>query len=210
MAVYFKGDILTRDRRSSESRLLNHRKIWILVFAIGLAALIFLIPIADDSSQTEEPRSKILSVVGDAMAPTLLDGQMVTVGESQELMRFDVVLYRPPQAEERSFLGRIVGLPGEAISVDGGHILIDGEPIDDPIPEQIGYYLEEARIPSDSYFILGDNRNASYDSHHFGPVPSENVLGLVDTRWGPRLPAREAFAGAQVDGSTGMQYLRAP
>jgi signal peptidase I len=96
--------------------------------------------------------------------------------------RGDVVVFQQPDqpigALERDFIKRIIGLPGEVVEVHDGTVFIDGEPLHEPyISEEPGYDCPARVVPEGSYFVLGDNRNNSSDSHSWGPVPKENIIG---------------------------------
>lgn len=118
------------------------------------------------------------------MEPTLESGQFVTIVElTGRAERGDLVLFKPPPPapQERRFLKRVVGLPDETIEMRAGDVYIDGEVIEEPyILEPAAYTLELQTVPTDAYFVLGDNRDNSSDSHTWGALPAQNVVGRVD------------------------------
>jgi signal peptidase I len=125
--------------------------------------------------------TKDVLVKGDAMSPTLADGQFVSVDRGETPRRFDIVVYSFPLDESRSFVGRAIGLPGDIIEVKAGAVWVGGERLEEPyVREAISYTVARTTVPLDQYYILGDNRNDSYDSHVWGPVPSRNILGVVE------------------------------
>lgn len=92
-----------------------------------------------------------------------------------------------------TFIKRIVGLPGERLSMQNGYVFIDGVRLAEPYlrPSYRGRESGEwARAPSGGYFVLGDNRTMSCDSRRWGVVPRENIIGRAEltywppTRWG--------------------------
>ena len=98
--------------------------------------------------------------------------------------RGDVVVFRapnqPPGQPERDFIKRIIGEPGETVEVRDHTVFIDGQPLDEPyIQETPNYTFGPETVPPDHYFVLGDNRNNSSDSHvpSVGMVPKENIIG---------------------------------
>ncbi|MCH7580741.1 MAG: signal peptidase I [Chloroflexi bacterium] len=105
--------------------------------------------------------------------------------------RGDVIVFRSPtvpeDAPERDFIKRIIGLPGETIEVHDCTVFIDGLPLDEPyIKEKPRYTFGPETIPPDHYFVLGDNRNNSSDSHSWGPLPKENLIGQAWLIYWPR------------------------
>lgn len=86
-----------------------------------------------------------------------------------------------PQPE--AYIKRVVGLPGETIEIrENQGVFINGILLDEPYHEGSveflpDYSLPETEIPEDSYFVLGDNRNYSYDSHAWGPLPKSRIIG---------------------------------
>jgi signal peptidase I len=114
----------------------------------------------------------------------------------QEPRRGDIVVFRAPPRVERAcggadgtFVKRIVGLPGETVSMRAGHVLIDGRRLPEPYlrAEYRGTETGSwARSPADGYFVLGDNRGRSCDSRRWGIVPRANIIGRADvTYWPP-------------------------
>lgn len=95
--------------------------------------------------------------------------------------RGDVIVFKQPESapgQERDFIKRIIGLPGEVVEVHDETVFIGGKPLDEPyILEKPTYSCQPQRVPPGHYFVLGDNRNNSSDSHIFGAVPKENLIG---------------------------------
>ena len=98
----------------------------------------------------------------------------------------DIVVFRaPPKVSEtrKDFIKRVVGLPGDRIAVRNNDLYRNGQPVREPyvkdkfyryvFPQTGGEYV----VPEDTVFVMGDNRNDSNDSHKWGPLPRENVLG---------------------------------
>lgn len=130
-------------------------------------------------------------VNGNSMYPSLEDGQSVIVNKLSyrfsDIERFDVVIfphYNEEYNKEINYIKRVIGMPGELISIKDGLIYIDGE----VLTESYGYFSEgdtsysgiadeEIYIGEDEYFVLGDNRNASDDSRAFGCISKEDIIG---------------------------------
>ena len=130
------------------------------------------------------------------MLPALADGESVLAASTSRpnypLRRGDIVVFRNPVLEERTFVKRIVGLPNEELRLDGGVVCVDGEALDETYlggqaSENLGVHREWWMGPGE-YFVMGDNRKDSQDdSRSFGPVDRGLVLGRVWFRcWPPR------------------------
>jgi signal peptidase I len=104
--------------------------------------------------------------------------------------RGDVVVFRFPGDTSRDFIKRIMGEPGDTVAVREGTVFIDGQPLDEPyLTHKPNYVVEPLTVPPGHYFILGDNRPGSFDSHswiarqptpewpHPPFVPEENIIG---------------------------------
>jgi signal peptidase I len=108
--------------------------------------------------------------------------------------RGDIVVFDAPAKVESAcdaggtYVKRIVGLPGEKVSMRSGHVFVDGVRLNEPYLET-GYRGGESgewpRSPRDGYFVLGDNRTMSCDSRRWGTVPRESIIGRADVRYWP-------------------------
>lgn len=128
-------------------------------------------------------------MTSEAMENTILQGETVLFDrnayDSDEPEKYDVVLYKWPDDPSKKFVGRIIGLPGETIVIQGGKVYADNadEPLDDSFcPEEAIGDFGPYEVPEDAYFILGDNRNYSKDSRFWEDkyVPRKNILGRAD------------------------------
>lgn len=168
-----------------ESEVKKKNEIWewskALLIAFGLAAIIrvFLFtPIVVD---------------GESMMPTLEHGDRMIVNKIGYNIgnpgRFDIIVFHAP--EEKDYIKRIIGLPGDHIAYEDDQLYINGEPIDEPYLDEYkqgingtlteDFTLEEkinaSTIPEGTVFVMGDNRRASKDSRIIGVVPMEEVVG---------------------------------
>jgi signal peptidase I len=112
-------------------------------------------------------------VTGISMTPILHSRQVVeldpTAFEREGPNRGDIIVFwlpLPQDGKQRRWIGRVVGLPGERVEVKEGAVFIDGQRLDEPYLQEPPIYTfrPRRRIPTDHYFVLGDNRNTSYDS----------------------------------------------
>ncbi len=118
-----------------------------------------------------------------------------------EPRRGDVVVFRYPKDQSRDFIKRIIALPGETVEINGGKVHVDGKALDEAfLADHPSYVLEPTKVPPGNYFVLGDNRNNSSDSHVWGMVPEENIIGKAWVRYWPPgswgiLPSQTLLAG---------------
>ncbi|MBD2462753.1 signal peptidase I [Oscillatoria sp. FACHB-1407] len=107
--------------------------------------------------------------------------------------RGDIIVFRPTDRLRQAnpslkdaFIKRVIGLPGETVEVRDGQVLINDQPIEENyIFAPPDYPWGPEVVPEDSYLVLGDNRNNSYDSHFWGFVPRENIIGRAVVRFWP-------------------------
>lgn len=105
--------------------------------------------------------------------------------------RGDIVVFNPPTPSDKPYVKRVIGLPGDTISVRNREVLVNGVTIDEPyIAAEPNYSYPlgggDYTVPAGSIFVLGDNRNNSSDSHAFGAVPLDNVIGkAIVSYWPP-------------------------
>lgn len=120
-------------------------------------------------------------VRGSSMQPTLQDGQYLVVSKVAYWLRppsrGDVIVFQPPNGLLDDYIKRIVGLPGEQIRIQEGEVLVDGVPLEEPYVISQGGYSGSWKLGGDEYFVLGDNRGNSSDSHMWGTLPQENIIG---------------------------------
>ena len=139
-------------------------------------------------------------VDGPSMSSTLHDGQQIVVSKLSyrfhEPERGDVIVFYPPNNGKEEFIKRIIGLPGESVEIKEGTVYIH-KPDGTVMKLTESYVSTPARIafkgeiiPTDEYFVMGDNRNNSSDSRGGWTVPFENIIGKAwlsvwpPDRWG--------------------------
>ena len=161
----------------------------------GLALVVWLVQMAVPTALTYQ--FQVARVDGRAMEATLNDQDRLLVNKAvyrgQDPGHGDIVMLRYPKNPEKKFVMRIIGVGGDELRMENGAVFRNGTPLDEP------YVLEADRsaddmlprqIPPGFYFVMGDRRNNSSDSRHWGVVPREYVLGKVTRRWWPVSQAR--------------------
>lgn len=120
-------------------------------------------------------------VDGLSMNPTLQHGEYVLVNrlayKTSEPQRGDIIVFSFPLDQKQDLIKRIVGLPGETVTIRNGEVLINGEKLEEPYIAQSPVYSGEWTVPDGQLFVLGDNRNDSKDSHQWNYLPMENIIG---------------------------------
>lgn len=154
-----------------------------------------------------------VQVRGLSMYPTLQNGEYMLVDTLSYRLhgpdRGDIIIFHPP-VDHEDYVKRVIGLPGELVAVKEGTVYIDGKPLKEPylrMPHTYNWAAE--RVPSGDVFVLGDNRDQSYDSHWWTnaqgkPVPwlAENqIIGRAMLAYWPpsdlHLFTAPAFAGVK-------------
>jgi signal peptidase I len=120
-------------------------------------------------------------VINISMQPTFYEGDVLLVNKLAyklgKVHTGDVVIFHNPNFLEEDYIKRLIGKPGDTVKADGGTIYINGIPLQEPYISQPPYYLGEWVVPAGNVFVLGDNRNSSSDSHSWGFVPMEDLVG---------------------------------
>ena len=120
-------------------------------------------------------------VDGSSMVPTLQNGEYVLVNRlafKNKLPEYgDIIVFVSPQVSDLDLIKRVIGLPGDTIRIYGGEVQVNDQVLDEPYIAAAPIYNGEWRVPAGNLFVLGDNRNDSSDSHAWGLLPIENVIG---------------------------------
>ena len=130
-------------------------------------------------------------VDGFSMKPSLQDGEYILVSKlSYKLgapQRGDIVVFIFPVNPAEDLIKRVIGLPGDTVTVQAGVLSINGVAIDEPYINAPPAYEGSWKVAPDELFVLGDNRNDSRDSHQWGLLPIKNVIGkAVLIYWPPK------------------------
>ena len=159
---------------AAEDRQLRVLHSWVrdLILSIGISLFIILF--------VYQP----VKVEGGSMEPGLEDQERIFINKLayklEDIQRGDIVVFRYPRDTRKSFIKRVIGLPGDRVRVFDGRVYLNGRLTSEPyVPEE---YLDsrsypEVKVPSDCYFVLGDHRSMSNDSRDFGPVQRSYIYG---------------------------------
>ncbi len=129
-------------------------------------------------------------VKGASMEPNFHDNEYLIVDEVtfrfRQPERGEIVVFHPPGNEGQYYIKRIIGLPGETVSIKGGKVTISNAQFPNGVPLDEEYLTQptigspdQVVLGADQFFVMGDNRDASLDSRVFGPVPRANIVGRV-------------------------------
>jgi signal peptidase I len=135
------------------------------------------------------------TVVMSSMEPNIHDGECIMVNKacyrSSGPQRGEVIIFDPPFASPHPFIKRVIGLPGETVEIKDEKVFIDGIPLEEEyIMAPPNYTMPATEVPENEYFVLGDNRNSSNDSHNDWMVPRDNIIGKAwfiywpPSKWG--------------------------
>lgn len=130
-------------------------------------------------------------VDGFSMAPTLQDGEYVLVSKLSyrlgEPQRGDIIVFRYPGQPKQDLIKRIIGLPGDVVEVREKTVYVNGRALAESYIAAAPLYSGAWQVPAGFLFVLGDNRNDSSDSHSWGLLPIENVIGKAILIYWPPL-----------------------
>jgi signal peptidase I len=121
-------------------------------------------------------------VIGASMQPSFHEGERVVASKLayklHEPERGDVIVFLPPRNMDEDLIKRIIGLPGDIVVVRDGVVYVNNLPLDEPyIKNPPNYTYSVEIVPENEYWVLGDNRNNSNDSHTGWTVPREDIIG---------------------------------
>ena len=135
-----------------------------------------------------------IRVDGASMEPTLQSGEFVIVNKLAYLLGKpsigDVIVFHFPRDPDQEYIKRIIGLPGDRVEIGEGQVYVNGQVLNEDYIAASPVYENVWDVPEDALFVLGDNRNNSSDSHNWGPVPLDFVIGKATfvywppTEWG--------------------------
>ena len=177
----FKDEDPKNKRRQLAEGLRKELREWIVSFVAALVLVVII-------------RSFLFTIIrvdGPSMSDTLLDGDALFVNvldmKLNQPERFDVVICRFPNRSDQ-YVKRVIGLPGDTLSVRGGVLYINDQPIEEPfLSEARTVRFDKAsnsfgpvRIPEGCYYVMGDNRDDSNDSRNVGMITEDMFIGKVE------------------------------
>jgi signal peptidase I len=131
-----------------------------------------------------------IRVDGDSMEPTLVSGEFIIVNRLSyhfgAPLRGDIIVFHFPGNPQEEYIKRVIGLPGDDVQVKNGQVYINGQLLNESYIDVKMDYTGNWQVPAGQLFVLGDNRNNSSDSHDWGTVPMDYVVGkAIVVYWPP-------------------------
>lgn len=116
-----------------------------------------------------------------SMQPTLEPGEFLVINRVAyklgEPHLGDIIVFHAPDVIDEEYIKRVIGLPGDEVRITDGIVYINDQPLYEPYIAQMPNYTGTWVVPEEEVFVLGDNRNNSSDSHLWGFVPFEDIVG---------------------------------
>jgi signal peptidase I len=144
------------------------------------------------------------NIEGHSMEPSLHDQELILVDKWTYLFhppsRGDVIVFIAPPQPSQDYIKRVIGIPGDVISIQNTNVIVDGVPLKETYvdPKNQGTTFDDKRIfnmvvPPNDYFVLGDNRANSSDSRVWGFVPKQNIIGRAALVYWPLQQDNDGF-----------------
>ncbi len=160
--------------------------LWLRDVLIALAASVLIIVFLYQPVRVE----------GTSMLPRLEDSDRLFINKFvyhfEDIHRDDVVVFHYPRDPQKSYIKRVIAVPGDRLRIEQGQVYLNGKPLREPyVPEDYRdtKSMPEMVIPEDEYFMLGDHRCISSDSREFGPVDRDLIYGKAVFVYWPRKDA---------------------
>lgn len=156
--------------------------VWLRDIAISVIASFFIVTFLYQPVRVE----------GTSMQPELRDHDRLFIDkfffQFEKINRGDVVVFHYPRDPSKSYIKRVIGLPGDDVRIDEGKVYINGHSLSEPyVPAR--YHdtrsMADLVVPPDEYFVMGDHRSISSDSRDFGPVDRDLIYGKADFIYWP-------------------------
>jgi signal peptidase I len=176
---------------SLSSRLVDEFVVWLKTLASAAVYATLIVTFGFQVARVE----------GQSMAPTLQDQDRLIVNKFAYLSAIgepqvgDIVMLYYPRDPDKSFVKRVIAHEDQRVRIVNGKVYVDDALVDDSfVPEHFRGHDDWGPevVPPAHYFVMGDHRNSSSDSRHWGPVPKKYIIGRVQLRWWP-VPAGRSF-----------------
>lgn len=147
-----------------------------------IALVVSLVMLFSHACSRHAPVPQPVRVEGIAMSPALNNDDRILIDRNfARLTRGDIVVFYHPEDNRKSYIKRIIALPEEEIEIVKNQVFVNGKEMEEPYvgPENNTMFLsfDKQKVPHDSYFVMGDNRNNSTDSRAFGSIPLTLIYG---------------------------------
>lgn len=170
-----EGNTGTSPAQANEhSRMLRMMRGWLRDLVISVAVAVFIIVFLYQPVKVE----------GTSMLPGLEDQERIFINKFvyrwEPIGRGDIVVFRYPRDTSKSYIKRVIGVPGDRVRMDDGQVFVNGRQLSETyVPNEFFDHrsFSEFTVPADSYFLLGDHRSMSNDSREFGPVERRYIYG---------------------------------
>ena len=182
-------------RKYNISNNVKHANMTFRIVAIVACLILFFTPTTHTPIAAYIRNSVIqaFKIPSHGMAPTLQIGDRIFVNKRAYLtvmpQRGDIIVFKNPQDMKKSFLKRVVGLPGETLEIKDGKVIINGNAVESKFhyynAGDYGKESEKIEIPLNNYYVLGDDSESSRDSRHFGFIPSKYIIGKATKIYWP-------------------------
>ncbi|WP_424166117.1 signal peptidase I [Terracidiphilus sp.] len=160
--------------------------LWVRDLLIAVVASVFMILFLYQPVRVE----------GTSMLPRLEDHDRLFINKFvyhfSAIQHGDVVVFHYPRDPEKSYIKRVIAVPGDRLRIDGGDVILNGRRLEEPyVPDEYrdSRSLPEMVIPESYYYMMGDHRSISSDSREFGPVERDLIYGKAAFVYWPRRDA---------------------
>jgi len=164
----------SEDKAQGEARGASSLMLWMrdVAVAVGVSVLIIMF--------LYQP----VRVEGTSMLPRLEDHDRLFINKFvyhfEAIRHGDVVVFHYPRDPEKSYIKRVIAVPGDRLRIDRGDVILNGRRLEEPyVPDEFRdeRSMQEIVVPADCYFMMGDHRSISSDSREFGPVERDLIYG---------------------------------
>ena len=164
----------------------NALTLWVRDLLIAVVASVFMILFLYQPVRVE----------GTSMLPRLEDHDRLFINKFvyhfEAIQHGDVVVFHYPRDPEKSYIKRVIAVPGDRLRIDRGDVILNGKRLEEPyVPDEYrdSRSMPEIVIPPDYYYMMGDHRSISSDSREFGPVERDLIYGKAAFVYWPRRDA---------------------